>query len=609
MNRFGTRLALTYVVLVLLSGLFIGLFLYVGVRDVYIALLSESLARSAKTAASEASSTQSPADLGELTTQVSELTGARVTLIDRNGTVLSDTQVDPAVMDNHAGRPEVRVALAGGTGVDTRLSATTREETLYVAVPAGRDMVARLAVPLAASSAAVTRLRLITVIPILVACGLGAILAYQSALRITRPLCEISEVARAMARGNLSVRTALGGPDEAVELGRALNLMAGNLESHVAQLAATRENLEALLASLPVGVVEVGRGYSVVSANPAAERLLGFGIGAARGRHYAVLLTSPTLSEAIVAALEQGRQGDLEVETSDAADGLLHVNVSPRRAADGKVSGAILVLENLGKIRRDARLRRELVANVSHELKTPVTAIRALSETLSAGAIGDPEAAGRFLDHIGRESERLARLVDDLLELASLEAQESYLEKTSLDLVQPVERAIERLRPMAEKKGQSLTLEVRDRNNLNVLGDEHYLERAVANLVENAVKFSPEGGWIRVSLGKSEPAERPPEATGDGFPGLPPGGTQSRCPEALVEVSDNGPGLPPEAVGRVFERFYRVAIDRSRQSGGTGLGLAIAKHVVQMHGGRVGVLSPGPGLGCRFWFAVPLTPR
>lgn len=593
MNRFGTRLALTYVVLILLSGLFIGLFLYVGVRDVYIALLSESLARSAKTAASEASSTQSPADLDELTAQVSELTGARVTLIDRKGTVLSDTQVAPAAMNNHASRPEVRVALAGGTGVATRLSATTHQETLYVAVPAGRDMVARLAVPLAASSAAVGSLRLITVIPVLVACGLGAILAYRSALRITRPLCEISEVARTMARGNLSVRASLGGPDEAAELGRALNLMAGNLESHVEQLSAAREDLEALLASLPVGVVEVGRGYSVVSANPAAERLLGFGIEA-RGKHYAVLLTSPALSEAVVAALEHGRQGDLEVETGDTADGLLHVNVSPRRAADGKVSGAILVLENLGKIRRDARLRRDLVANVSHELKTPVTAIRALAETLSAGAIGDPEAAGRFLDHIGRESERLARLVDDLLELARLEAQESYLEKTPLDLVQPVERAIERLRPMAEKKGQSLTLEVRDRNDLNVLGDERYLERAVANLLENAVKFSPEGGCIRVSIGKAEPPERPSDA---------------RRPEVLVEVSDNGLGLPPDALGRVFERFYRVATDRSRQTGGTGLGLAIAKHVVQMHGGRVGVSSPGPNLGCRFWFAVPLAPR
>jgi two-component system phosphate regulon sensor histidine kinase PhoR len=591
MSRLGARLALTYVSLILMAGLAISLFLYVGVREVYIGLVTDSLARSARTAAVEANAAQSSAVLDELAAQVALLTGARVTLISRSGMVLADTEVNPMTLGNHAGRPEVRTALAGGVGVETRTSATTGQETLYVAVPAGRDLIARLAVPLAALQSAVARLRQTTVAPTVIACALGAIVAYRTARRITRPLYEMSQIAEEMAEGRLSVRASLEGPDETAALGRTLNRMAESLESHIAQLGAAKESLEALLENLPAGVVEIGRGYSIVSANPAAERLLGFQREAVRGRHYAVLLSSPTLSEAVVAALEEGRLGSLEVEVGDDGDDLVHVSISPRRTAEGRMAGAILVLQDLGQVRRDARLRRELVANVSHELRTPVAAIRAISETLLGGAIRDPQAAERFLDHIGRESERLARLVDDLLELARLEGRGSELDRLALDLQPVVERAVERLRPLACRKGQSLTLEQPAGVRFPIIGDEHYLERAVANLLDNAVKFTPDGGRIEVRIGRlSAEADAPARD------------------EVLLEVSDNGLGLAPEAAGRVFERFYRAAGDRSRQSGGTGLGLAIVKHVVQMHGGRIGVSSPGLGLGCRFWFTVPITP-
>jgi len=602
-NRFGTRLAVTYVTLILLAGSVIGIFLYVGIRDVYVGLLADGLVRSARTAAAEAGAAWSSADLTALATEVAELTGARVTLIARDGTVLTDTQGDPATMGNHADRPEVRVALAGGTGVDTRLSLTTGQDTLYVAVPVGNGLVTRLAVRLAATRGAVGRLRLIAVVPVLALCVLGAVLAYRSALRITRPLYEMSEVAREMARGNLAVRSALDGPAEAVELGQALNVLAAGLESHVAQLHLAREGLETLLAALPVGIVEVGRDYSVVSANPAAERLLGFRAETARGRHYAALLAAYSLSQAVVAALEEGRSGSLEVDISAGREALLHVSVSPRRAADGKVAAAILVLEDLGQTRRDARARRELVANVSHELKTPVAAIRALAETLSSGALSDPEAAGRFLSHIGRESERLAHLVDDLLELARLEAREARIEKTPVDLASVVERTVERFRPIAAGKGLNLVLELRHRGPLSVVGDESYLERVVANLLDNAVKFTPEGGRVLVSVARRGAVSLSRQAAVPAVPADPK--EEARPSEVLVEVTDSGAGIDSAAAGRVFERFYRVAADRSRQSGGTGLGLAIVKHVVQLHGGRTGVSSGGPGQGSRFWFTIP----
>ncbi len=584
LDRFGPRLAMTYVTLIALAGLVVGGAVYIGVRDVYLDLVVKNLARTARVAGSETTSASDPLALTTIAREVAELTGARVTLVAHDGTVLADTQADPAAMENHGGRPEVRAARAGGTGVDVRRSETTGVRFLYVAVASGPDIVVRLAMPLAVVDAAIARLRLMALLPLAAACLVGAGLALRSARRITDPVRQLSEVARDMAAGNLELRAPLEGPAEVVELAAALNLLAERLQAHVGELAAAKERLESLVAGLPVGVVEVGRDHAVVTANPAAERLLSFRAGEARGRHYSVVLSSFALAQAIAGALERGESRTLEVETDRSPDSVVEVAVSPRRDAHGRASGALLVLEDLGPTRREARVRRELVANVSHELKTPVAAIRAVAETLADGALGDPEAAGRFLDHIRRESERLAKLVDDLLELTRLEAGVEPLERASVDLRAVAARAVERFRPLAEKK--RLRLGLAEGPRLEVAGDEKYLERAVANLLDNAIKFTPENGEVSVIVRREEAG-----AAG---------------PEAVVEVRDSGAGLPPEAVSRVFERFYRADADRSRQAGGTGLGLAIVKHVVLAHGGRVGVFSAGPGLGCRFWFSVPL---
>jgi len=598
---FGARLALTYVAVILGAGLFVGLFLYYGERDVYTDLLAQDLARSARVAADEAGPSPTPAALASLAREAASLTGARVTIIAADGSVLADTQADPAVMENHGSRPEVRTALAGGTGIATRRSSTLGVPFLYVAVPAGGPgsprFVVRLAVSLAAVSAAVFRLRLISLVPLGLACLVGALLATRSARTLTAPLSEMSRVAREMASGRLDARAALEGPEEVVELARSLNLLAANLQSHVARLAAAKEGLETLLDALPVGVIEINHAHEIVAANPAAERLLSFKTAHVCGRHYGAVLLAPfALAEAVTRALEQGLGSDLEVEPGGRPDVLLHFRVSPRRDEAGRVDGAVLVVEDLTQSRRDARARRDLVANVSHELKTPVAAIRALAETLSAGGLTDREAADRFLTHIRNESERLSRLVDDLLELARLEAGPRPLEMSPVELGSLVARTVERLRPLAQRKAQVLTLEAEPTPAL-VLGDEHYLERAVTNLIDNAIKFTPSGGRIRVGL-RLEP---PPESGGSAP--APPSAKRGRV---RFEVTDSGPGLEPEAMARVFERFYRVGTDRSRRTGGTGLGLAIVKHVVEAHGGEVGVSSPGPGLGSSFWFALPL---
>lgn len=603
-------MALTFVGLILLALLGLGVSLYHSERSVYIELLAENLARAAAVAGEEFGEARDAETLAILVRKVADLTGTRVTLIAHSGLVLADSQADPARMENHAGRPEVRTAILGGKGVAIRSSPTLGEEMLYIAVPAGDGMVARLAVPMTAVREAVNRLRYATLLPLAAVGVLGVALVLGLTRRMTEPLREMSGVAREMAAGNLEVRAPLEGPVEVAELGQTLNLLAANLSERMAEVDASRERLETLVAGLPAGVVEIDRDYRVVMANPAAERILGFRLDQVRGRHYSALVRSYGLAQAVRTVFERGQSQKLEVELGEDPDQAVHVSVSPLRHPSGGAFGAVLVLEDLGQTRRDARMRRDLVANVSHELKTPVASIRALAETLAAGAAGDPAASTRFLAHIQRESERLARLVDDLLELARLEAEEVSMERAVIDPVRPVVRAVERFAPLMERRGLALSLEVCGRevgppgwrgwseagdadrldSGLRVAGDERYLERAVANLLDNAMKFTPEGGSVRVSVTRHEGGSRD-EGSG----------------RVEIAVTDTGPGLNPEVIPLVFGRFYRADPGRARQGGGgTGLGLAIVKHIVQHHGGLVGAASEGPGRGARFWFILPL---
>ncbi len=636
LRRYSAQLAAGYVSLIVGVTLLGGLGLYVGVRDVYVGLLAQNLARTARVVAGELQPGDSAPRLSSLASQVGALTGARVTLIAHDGTVLADTESDPASMESHASRPEVRKAMLGGTGFAVRRSETLGRDMLYVAVPAKGGLVARLAVPTDAMGAAVGRLRLVTLIPLLAASVLGLVGAMRSTAKMTGPLRDMSEVARDMAAGRLTVRAPVDGPLETAELGASLNLLASNLESRLAELASERGRLETLLGGLPAGVVEVDRAYRIVRINSAAERLLrakgragaqgqvgaqgqagaesraGADGQVVLGRHYSGLVRSYSLSDAVVGALEHGRAGQVEARIGSDPDDLVHVTVAPLRDPSGGVFGAVLVFEDLGPTRRDARVRRELVANVSHELKTPVAAIAALAETLTGAAASDPVTARRFAGHILRESERLGRLIGDLLELARLEARETPLDCRIVDLMVPVEAAAERFRPLMGRKGLEFATEFGG-SGLWVLGDEHYLERAVTSLLDNALKFTPPGGRVQLSaVSRTNPQ------------GLR---------EVEVGVSDSGSGLKPEETERVFERFYRADPGRSRAprdlsdaageppsgaagdaasgapGAGIGLGLAIVKHIILGHGGTVGVESAGPGLGCRFWFRLPLASR
>ena len=409
---------------------------------------------------------------------------------------------------------------------------------------------------------------------LVVAALTGAAVGWMTATRMTRPVSELVRGARRLAAGEFDRRVHVDGPDELVTLARAFNEMAGRLRATVRELRAEQERLATVVGAMTSGVLFIGGDGRLRLANPAARRLLDMPEQAI-GRDYVSITRHYQLVRAIEAGLGGG--GTVEEEVTLPADPggsprYVRVTVVPlgtgtapgERAplpegaapAAGAPRGVVVVLHDISNIRRLEQIRRDFVANVSHELRTPVAAIQGFAETLLEGTIReDPDAAERFARVIHREAERMGRLVQDLLDLARLESPEPGLQREDLDLRDSARQLAERWRPRLEGAGLKLVLEL-DPAAVPVHADRHRLDQVWTNLLENARQHTPAGGTVTVAV-------RREEAGGSGW--------------AVGEVRDTGRGIPPEALPRIFERFYRVDPGRSRAAGGTGLGLAIVK--------------------------------
>jgi len=390
--------------------------------------------------------------------------------------------------------------------------------------------------------------------------------------RFTRPLEAMTGAAEALAAGDLTHRVAPAGDDELAALGRALNHMAATLEAQLAAVADGRDRLDAVLAAMPSGVIFVEGDGRLTYLNAAARRLLGSDV--AGGHHVAVLRNYP-LSAAIDGVLTGGGPAGLALQLGRPRPAALEVTLTPLRLGG---RGVVVVLHDVTQARRVEQMRRDFVANVSHELKTPVTAVQGFAETLLAGALDDPEAARPFIEIIHAEAGRMAELIGDLLELAKLEAEPDAVKPAPVALAALLEPVLTRLRARVEQAG--LTLDLADLPAVEVNADPRRIDQVLVNLVENSLAHTPAGGRISVTA-------------------------EVLAGELKVAVADTGEGIPDEAVGRIFERFYRADSGRSRKRGGTGLGLAIVKHIVEAHGGRVGAAG-AEGRGATVWFTLPL---
>ena len=500
----------------------------------------------------------------------------RFTVIGPDGKVLADSHAPPEGMDPHRDRPEVQEARRRGRGRAIRPSATLGIDLLYVAVPLDEQdrggTVLRAALPLGRVEEQVGALYGGIAAAFAGTLAVAAGIAWVLARRLTRPIRQIRDVARAIYGRDVETVAPLVGRDEIDLVGEALRRMGEELERRLERLRQERSTLEAVLLSMQEGVIAVGPEGDIQHLNSAAATLLGAGSEAVGLRVWEAV-RHPALEETVRRAL--GGKGPSRA-TLEFGARTLDVSACP---VAGR--GAALVVRDVTEERRYERLRREFVANVSHELRTPLSIVRGYVETLREGAWQDPAAAPEFLAAIESNVRRLEALTADLLDLSKLETGGSILRPRPVDLESALRRIHQAFEPPARRKGQSLDLDVAE-NIGEFVADSDLLERAVSNLVDNAIKYTPEGGRIRLAA-RAEP------------------GT------VRIAVEDNGIGIPEAELPRIFERFYRVDKSRSRELGGTGLGLAIVKHVVQLHGGRVEVRSR-PGEGSCFTLVLPRRP-
>ncbi len=509
--------------------------------------------------------------------------GARVTLIAADGRVRADSKEDPAGMANLGDRAEVVQAREYGLGVITRTGDNLDQPMLYVAIRAdglGPDVAfLRAAVPADAVEEQLVGLHHI-VWTAAAGAGLAAVaLSFWLARRTVRPLAELTEAAGLIAEGAYGHKVYASGPDEIGALARSFNHMSGRLARQFAQLEEDRQQLRAILSGMVEGVIALGADERVLFVNERAARLLEFQAQAAVGRRLWEVVRVRPLQDLARRALAEPAPHEEELRWNGPAPRSLKVHAA-RLASAG---GAVLVLHDTTDLRRLERLRQDFVANVSHELKTPLSVIKACVETLLDGAAADPEHRGRFLERIGDQSDRLYALILDLLSLARIEAGEEAFELRAVPLGPAVAECLERHRARAEAKRQHLAAEPPAGEAPAAHVDEEALGQILDNLVENAIKYTPEGSRIVVRW-----------RADDG--------------QVRLEVEDNGPGIPEADLPRIFERFYRVDKARSREMGGTGLGLAIVKHLAQAMKGGVRATSR-LGHGTTFSVSLPQAPE
>ncbi|MGD0621592.1 MAG: ATP-binding protein [Thermacetogeniaceae bacterium] len=405
----------------------------------------------------------------------------------------------------------------------------------------------------------------------------GTLLGIFLAGGIRRPLAEISAVARRIAAGDWEAEVRHPTGDEIGELALALNAISGAIREKSRQLTESKGRLEAVLANMESGVALFDRSGRIDLVNPSAERILGISKQDAAGRTYVETLKNYPLIRIIDEVLRSGKTQSGEIALIFPAERILEAHAAPVFGEWQEPRGAVLVLHDISEIRHLERVRAEFVANVSHELKTPVTAVKGFAETLLEGALYNSRACEEFVSIIGEEAERLNRLINDLLSLSRIESRELKLQLEPLELGPEIKQIVDKIKPRFQKKELALGVTVPG-HPVVALADRDRLEQVLLNLLENSLMYTPSGGRVEV-------------------------GVQEEQGMVVVSVRDTGIGIPPDDLPRIFERFYRVDRARSRKLGGTGLGLAIVKHIVEAHGGRVWVESE-LGQGSTFYFTI-----
>lgn len=577
------KITIPLIILVLLGMGFLGVYITSSARNTQINHLKLQLVNEAELVANiSASSFADPAQQVNLNV-VAQTIGAeintRITFIALDGTVLGDNDQTAASMENHATRPEVQAALAGNIGQDTRYSTTLREYMMYAAVPVlsqGQKIgVARVALPLTTVESSVNSEVLTIITAVVIAAILFILIAALIARMITKPVRQITKAAVGITAGNLGQQIEIRTNDEIGRLAHAFNEMSQNLKTTIAAIVDERGNLATVLTNLTDGVVMTDAEEKLLLTNPAAERLFNFKKENVNGHPLIEAVHDYEIDEIVKKCLSTTHEQTAQLETNGRFIRVIAVPITT-----GRSYSTLVLFQDLTELRNLQTMRRELIGNISHDLRTPIAGIKAMVETLQDTAIDDKQVAWDFLTRINGEVDRLTQMVTELTELSHIETGKAELRRVPTNLNYLIEEVVGQMRPQAESKPVTITTDFN--SNLPVIKvDKDRIRQTLTNLVHNAIKFNNPGGKVTIT-------------------------TTFHNESAIVSMSDTGIGISKEDLPHIFERFYKA--DKARSQGGSGLGLAIAKHTIQAHGGNISVKSE-EGKGTTITFDLPLNTK
>lgn len=516
--------------------------------------------------------------LDDLVDILAQEASIRITIIDPQGVVLGDSDRDGSeltAMENHLTRPEI-VALKGDLGSSRRYSTTVKTSMLYVAIPSSIGFV-RTAVSLSLLDTTIARIKRSVLLSLIIALVLSSFFGFLVSRSFSRRLQRMATTSQHIAKGNFAERLTITSRDEIGLLAISINEMAKSLGKQFSEIQAERNRLQAILEGMVEGVLVTNGKGEIILVNQALRKMLTWA-EPYEGRTILECLRNTSMADLIAEVLTHHKSHEGEIRHSfNSKEKHFLIHASPLKYP-GEEVGSVSVFYDVTTLRELENIRREFVANVSHELKTPLTTICGYAETLRMGALNDPDAARPFVEKIERRARQLHALVEDILKLSRIESGQMKLTLTEVDLTEVGESVLNEFAQIAQEK--LITFQQRIPPGMKVKVDLQSFHQILNNLIDNAVKYLPEKGTITLSA-KIE---------------------KSMC---CVTIADTGVGIAEKDLPRLFERFYRVDKGRGQEVAGTGLGLAIVKHLVQAHGGTVGVESE-LGSGSSFFFTIPL---
>ncbi|WP_408625493.1 two-component system histidine kinase PnpS [Crassaminicella thermophila] len=587
---------MTYTVLILLGIIFTGLLTLNFVRTSYIENIENKLITNANLINKfiEEKTSKMPfdnIDFSKYAHEYAKEINSRVTIISTDGIVMGDSEIalkDLPKIENHLYRPEVQKALKGKIGKSKRKSTTTNIEYVYIAVPITIENkiygITRLAFPLTEIYKLNYKLLQNTFIAALCGLFVTIILGYRFVNKVTKPIQEITKAAKKIAHGKFNNKVYIKSDDEIGLLADTFNIMTEKLNDTISEIRDKNTKLQSTLASMNEALFAIDKSYKIMLINPVARSLFNIQDEDVYGKHILEVIRNNKLHDVLEDILENKNIGEREITIDYPETKILKIYTNFIRLDmdPNRIIGVMALIQDITEMRKLEKMRTEFVANVSHELKTPLTSISGFIETLKSGAIDNEKVRNRFLDIIDIETERLTRLIDDLLTLSSIENHKFATKKEEININEIINETNVMAEALAKQKQITYNTEL-ESNLPSIYGNRDWFKQMILNLVENAIKYTQEQGQVKLFV-------------------------YERYNNIFIVVKDNGIGIPKEDIPRLFERFYRVDKARSRKIGGTGLGLAIVKHIVLSFNGEIKVNSQ-LGKGSEFIVRIPISER